>query len=198
MRCVIVLNGEYIDNFDFKKDDFLIACDGAYSKLINKGIVPDEVLGDFDSLGFVPEGAVVFPVEKDMTDGELALSRAKDKGFPLVAIICAGGGREDHFIGNISLLYKAFDLGMEAELYTRRSIVRYLGEGRHRFSVKKETVVSLFSFGGAFVTESKGLKYPYRDYHLLPSSTLGISNKAEEDEISFTVKEGGLLFFINN
>lgn len=197
MRCVIVLNGEFIDDFEFLSGDHIIACDGAYEKLLSKGLTPNEVLGDFDSLGYVPEGAVVFPVEKDMTDGELALLHAHEQGFSSIVFICAGGGRDDHFIGNLSLAFKAHDLGISAALYTKRSVIYCVGQGEHRFKVKKGTVISLFSFDSAIVASSKGLKFPYHGERLEKSSTLGLSNEAIEDEISFSVDSGSALLFVN-
>ena len=197
MRCVIVLNGEFTDNFEFLADDHIIACDGAYEKLLSRGITPNEVLGDFDSLGYVPDGAIVYPSEKDMTDGELALMRADELGFKSLAIICAGGGRDDHFIGNLSVLIKAFDFGFAAAMYTKRSVIYCVGHGGHRFTVSKGSIVSLFSFNSAIVTESKELKYPYHDVCLDDSSTLSVSNEAIENEIFFYVEKGIVLLFVN-
>ena len=55
--------------------DAVIAVDGGFASLEAAGCVPDLALGDFDSLGFVPEGVPVklFPAEKDASDMELAL-----------------------------------------------------------------------------------------------------------------------------
>ena len=50
------------------EDDFVIAADGGLRHTEKLGIVPQEILGDFDSLGYTPTGANVFPVEKDDTD----------------------------------------------------------------------------------------------------------------------------------
>ena len=73
--------------------DAVIAVDGGFASLAAAGCVPDLALGDFDSLGYVPEGVevLVFPPEKDASDMELALGevlsrrvrvtrKGKDKG----------------------------------------------------------------------------------------------------------------------
>ncbi|MBP5373130.1 MAG: thiamine diphosphokinase [Clostridia bacterium] len=197
MRCVIFLNGDYTENFEFRMGDHIIACDGAYQKLLDHGVSVGETLGDFDSLGYIPDGASVFPVEKDMTDGELALTKAAEKGFKEIAFISAGGKRDDHFLGNLSLLIKAFELGLKASLYTNYSVIRYLGEGDHVFIVSAGKTVSFITTGVAEISRSEGLKYPFDKTVLKPSSTLGISNVCIKDEISFTVKSGNVFFIIN-
>ena len=55
------------------EDDFILAADGGLRHLNKLNITPTGILGDFDSLGFVPEGAQVFPCEKDDTDAMLAV-----------------------------------------------------------------------------------------------------------------------------
>ena len=109
MKCVLVLNGEFSNDYVFADNIFVIACDGAYKELKKRQIKADLVLGDFDSLGYIPQGAEVFPAEKDMTDGEIGLYKAAELGFKEVDVICFGGKREDHFLGNLSLLIKALD-----------------------------------------------------------------------------------------
>ena len=53
------------------------------------------------------ENAVVFPSEKDFTDGELAMEELLKRDVSFIEIYGGGGGREDHFFGNVALLVKA-------------------------------------------------------------------------------------------
>ena len=62
-------------------EDFVIAADGGLQHAKKLGITPDVILGDFDSLGYTPGGASVFPVEKDDTDSMLAVRRGLDWGY---------------------------------------------------------------------------------------------------------------------
>ena len=62
-------------------EDFVIAADGGLRHTERLGIVPDVILGDFDSLGRVPAGSNVFPVEKDDTDAMLAVRRGLSLGY---------------------------------------------------------------------------------------------------------------------
>ena len=79
-KCVVFCAG----SFDclvqpLTAEDYVIAADGGLRHTNRLGITPNAVLGDFDSLGFTPEGANVFPVEKDDTDTMLAIKVALEK-----------------------------------------------------------------------------------------------------------------------
>ncbi len=197
MRYVIVLNGDKINDFTFKKDDFIIACDGGYKYLQEKGISPNLILGDFDSLGYIPKGASVYPCDKDLTDGEIAIDYAIKNGAKHVEIICAGGGREDHFLGNLSLLVKAEDSGISACIRTLYSTVYYTKVGG-KFESKKGSTVSIIPQDIALISWSKNLKFEYKNLELTFSKTLGLSNKATANSFEICVEKGGVFVFVNN
>ena len=99
--CCIVGAGPselYIEN-----GAFVIAADAGIEKLNKAGIVPDLIIGDFDSLGARPSGENVriFPVEKDDTDTMLCLKHAIGQGANDVTILGGIGGRLDHTFANI-------------------------------------------------------------------------------------------------
>ena len=82
--CAIISGGEYSPMDDIKAAEYIIACDRGYSYAKRSGIVPDLLLGDFDSYtGKLPEGAAVerLPREKDDTDTMHAVRRALELGF---------------------------------------------------------------------------------------------------------------------
>ena len=87
---------------------FIIAADAGIEKLNKAGIVPDLIIGDFDSLGTRPSGenVRVFPIEKDDTDTMLALKEAISLGYDTVIISGGLGGELDHTMANLqTLLY---------------------------------------------------------------------------------------------
>ena len=105
--------------------DAVYAVDGGARRLKDLAVVPQLLLGDFDSLdlGEVEEwkqaGTAIrsFPEEKDWTDMELALDAAVKNGAASVTIL--GGhsaGRLDHTLANIGLLYRAEQQGVQAML----------------------------------------------------------------------------------
>lgn len=195
-RAIILLNGEPFEGEIHSENVYAYCCDGAYSWAKDK-IKIDENLGDFDSLGYLPDPppSEIYPSEKDYTDGELALMRAVAAGFHKIEIYGGGGRREDHFVGNLHLLYRACKLGVQAELVTNYARI-FAATGEVRFPNCKGKTISVAPFGGSLhIMESKGFHYP------LPKTfeygfTVGISNVVESDEAYFTA-EGVALVFID-
>lgn len=103
MKGIILLNGEpYAGDIGKKEGDIVLAADGALAWAKDK-IGIDITAGDFDSLGYVPANSVVYPSEKNFTDGEIALDLLIGKGCREIEIYGGGGKREDHFFGNLQL-----------------------------------------------------------------------------------------------
>ncbi len=199
-RAVILLNGEPYQGEISAENAYVICCDGAYFWAKNKVRI-DENLGDFDSLDETPEPSPreKFPSEKDETDGELAVDRALELGAAELVFYGGGGGREDHFLGNLHLLYKAKRAGaLSAVLLTNGAQITLCGEGEQGFASKKWQTVSLLPFGGdAHIMEIEGLKYAPDDLKLCYGSTRGISNLTVGEGFSFRVKKGYVLVIIN-
>lgn len=196
MKGIILLNGEpYCGEIDVA-DAFVVCADGAKRWADEKGVRIDALLGDFDSLGYVPEGAVVYPAEKDFTDGELALSLLIEKNVDKIEIYGGSGKREDHFFGNVALIIKAEQLGVKAEFvsdYTSFTVE----SGKVFLNNKKGTLISLFPIGAsAHIDNSKGFKYTLDNLTLNLGEARGLSNVVTEDEAFFNVSEGKVILFI--
>lgn len=200
MNVVILLNGEPYAGEIFAENSYVICCDGAYGWAKNRVRI-DENLGDFDSLGQTPEPAprATFPSEKNETDGELAVDRALALGAQSILIYGGGGKREDHFLGNLHLLFKAYRAGIFAAMITNGAEITVCGAGNNEFFCKRGETVSIVPFGGdAHIMDSSRLKYSMKDLWLRYGSTRGISNVAETDEgFSFSVEKGTVLVLIN-
>lgn len=196
MKAVILLNGEPHQGEIDAESAYVICCDGAYDWA--KGRVKiNETLGDFDSLGYVPNPPLtVYPAEKNATDGKIALDRAIELGADEIVIYGGGGKREDHFLGNLHLLYAAHKRGVRAAMVTNDALI-YIGEGEIPIDGFYKKTLSIVPFGGdAHIMESRGLKYPLHDLWLRYGSTRGISNIAEDDRASIFA-EGVVLILVN-
>lgn len=97
------------DHFSAEHFDKAIAVDGGFSSLCAIGVTPDFALGDFDSLGHVPQGVPIerHPVMKDDSDTALALEWALAHGMREVVVYGALGGRLDHTLATLSALVGA-------------------------------------------------------------------------------------------
>ena len=98
--------------------DLVIAADAGYENLRQAGIRPDLVVGDFDSLGYVPKGqeSVVYPARKDDTDTMLAVRIGLNRGYRRFLLYGALGGRMDHTLANLQCLSFIVDHGGEGYL----------------------------------------------------------------------------------
>lgn len=198
MKGIILLNGEPYNQLQEDKDALVYCCDGAYSWAKGK-IHIDENVGDFDSLDVIPDPAPIeiYPEEKDYTDGEIAMRKMLAAGVDEILILGAGGRREDHFLGNLHILYYAFSHGVKAKIETDYSEMTFCS-GELELSGVLGKTVSLIPFtGDAVVSKSQGLYYPLKDTELKTGTCLGISNKACEDFVRISVTKGVLLVCID-
>lgn len=195
MKGILLLNGLPPKQNVRTDGNFCVCTDGAYVWAEEKGIKPDLVIGDFDSLGYVPSDCrtVTFPVMKNETDGEIAIKLLREKGCDEVDVYGAYGKRTDHFLGNLALLGIGLDIGVKVRIIGEDEII-FLGEGKVDIKTKQKRTISLVPYGdSAHIIDSKGLFYPLKDLVLKRDDTRGISNVAQDEEVGFFVKEGRVL-----
>ena len=178
-----------------EKEDFVIAADGGLMHTEKLGIVPNEILGDFDSLGHVPEGANVFPVEKDDTDAMLAVRRGLSLGYrEFVLYGSLDGPRLDHTIANFQTLQFLTDRGAVGYLAGTDYLVTVVQNGSIRFPAGCKGTISVFCMGkDAEDVTLEGLYYPLQHGTLTAGFPLGVSNHFTEEAAGITVRNGSLL-----
>ena len=178
-----------------RKDDYIIAADGGLRHTQKWNLTPDVILGDFDSLGYTPEGANVFPVEKDDTDAMLAVRRGLEQGcdrFILYGSI--DGPRLDHTVANFQTLQFLADHGAVGYLVGKDVICTVLKNGRLSFPAGKSGTVSVFCLGpDARDVSIRGLYYPLSGGTLTAGFPLGVSNHFIEKPAEISVGDGSLL-----
>ena len=176
-------------------DDFVIAADGGLEHTEKLGITPNEVLGDFDSLGFTPDGANVFPVEKDDTDAMLAVRRGLALGYKdFVLYGSLDGPRLDHAVANFQTLQFLADRGAAGCLAGLTTLATVVKEGCIRFPAGRKGTVSVFCLGqDAEGVSLEGLYYPLENGTLTAGFPLGVSNHFTEQEARITVEKGSVL-----
>ena len=177
------------------KEDFIIAADGGLAHTQRLGITPNEILGDFDSLGFTPEGANVFPVEKDDTDAMLAVRRGLSLGYgEFVLYGSLDGPRLDHTVANFQTLQYLADHNAAGYLVGSTYLVTVLKEGSISFPAGAEGTVSVFCMGkDAEGVTLEGLYYPLEKGTLTAGFPLGVSNHFTGKKATITVENGSVL-----
>ena len=178
-----------------EKDDFLMAADGGFVHMQKLGLMPDGVLGDFDSLGYVPENARVFPVEKDDTDAMLAVRQGLSLGYREFLLYGGlDGPRLDHTVANFQTLQFLADRDAQGWLIGNHYIAAVIKNGALRFPAHFRGILSVFCLGAdAKGVAIRGLQYPLENGTLSAGFPLGVSNHFMGQESSVRVAEGSLL-----
>ncbi len=195
-KCVIFCAGDF-DGLAAPLDsgDYLIAADGGVRHLERLGREPDAILGDFDSLGYIPRDAVVFPVEKDDTDSMLALRHGLAMGFREFWLYGALDGRRlDHALANFQALQFLRERDARGWLIGRDTLVTVIRGERALFPANADGILSVFCLGAdARGVTIRGLKYPLEGQTLSSAFPLGVSNHFIRETAEISVAEGCLL-----
>ena len=130
------------------KDDSLLAADGGLRHLEKLNLVPHGIIGDFDSLGYVPTGAEVFPVEKDDTDAMLAARKGLELGYrEFLFYGSLDGKRLDHTVSNFQTLQFLADRGATGYLVGQDYLVTVIRNETLEFPPEADGILSLFCLG---------------------------------------------------
>ena len=180
--------------------DAVIAVDGGFASLAAVGCAPDLAIGDFDSLGYVPEGVevLVFPPEKDASDMELALGEAVARGADDVEVYGALGGRLDHTLANLQLLASFAERGLTVTAVGERERIAFLvGPGELRLDAAGAGIVSVFSLTDVSTgVVEEGLKYGLDGVALTNRTSWGLSNELIGTPARIALESGTLAVFL--
>lgn len=196
--CTLFCAGEFdAPVCPIAENELIIAADGGLNHLEKLGRTPTVILGDFDSLGYTPKGAQVFPVEKDDTDSMLALRYGLNAGCDRFILYGAlDGPRHDHTVANYQALAFLASQGAIGYLVGKDVIVTAIKNSKLELPPLDEGIFSTFCLGGdAHGVTLEGLQYPLKDGTLRSSFPLGVSNHFIGKAATVTVRDGTLLLF---
>ncbi|MDE6764398.1 MAG: thiamine diphosphokinase [Oscillospiraceae bacterium] len=177
-------------------DAYLIAADSGFSMLKRMGIMPDLVLGDFDSLtDDKPTDCEILTaaVEKDDTDTMLAIKTALSRGYLDITIAGSIGGRLDHTFANIQSLAYIVENGGSGRLVGENDTCELFRAGDYKFPKNEKMHFSLFSYSEEAVITTRGTKYDLDSYCLTNSFPLGVSNEILLPECTLKIEKGRVL-----
>ncbi len=210
-RAIIFVNGNLSDVSQAKKtitdEDYLIAVDGGVKHVLKLGLVPQVVIGDFDSTplllqkklkkmckGLINQTPTLikYPKKKNKTDFELAIDLCLERNFHEIIIFGILGDRIDHLMANIFLLTKT-----QTE---NESIKIKVVEGNKEIFILNKVITINGKIGDEIsiipVSEkldgitTNGLGYRLNNETLLFGSTRGISNVLNKISAKITVADG--------
>lgn len=178
--------------------DLVIAADAGERACREAGLVPDLLLGDFDSMP-LPEVSETplcrLPVEKDETDTLAAVRTALERGCKTIYVYGGTGGKRlDHTLANLQTLLFIRRRKARGFLYDDNFIWTALEN--ESLTIRKEVEWGLFSAfcldGRAEGVYETGFQYPLEDAVLTPDFPLGVSNHIIEPEARISVRKGAL------
>lgn len=210
-KCLIVTGGKldlafarsFLQKESFQK---IIAVDGGLEAVEALGLIPDYVVGDFDTVNpAVLERFRKIPYivwekhrpEKNETDTELARNRGMTLACDRIVFLGATGGRLDHMLGNIHVLYACLQRGVEAWLIDSQNKLYLLDQGKKFY--QEELWGKYVSF--LPYTEKvegitlRGFRYPLNEKNIQKGEEVGlcISNELAEKEATIELAEGILI-----
>lgn len=166
-------------NFIKKSDDLIIAADAGFKLCEKLDIKPDIVLGDFDSLGFVPTAieTIKHPVKKDDTDMLLAVKIGFERGYKRFIIYGGTGGRQDHTFANFQTLSFVAAKGGMAYLCGESYTATAISFGEISFFSEAIGNISVFSATTECEITEENLLYNLENAKLTFDFPLGVSNE---------------------
>ena len=195
-KCIVFCAAEFDALLQpVQPEDYVIAADGGLRHTQALGLTPNEIIGDFDSLNYIPQGAHVFPVMKDDTDSMLAVRRGLELGFrDFVLCGAMDGPRLDHTVANFQTLQFLADRDARGILVGRDFLATVVKEETLCFPAGTEGGISLFCLGpDAEGVTLEGLLYPLENAVLTSGFPLGVSNHFTGAEARIRVARGSLL-----
>jgi len=212
MRCLILLNGRAAEGMtgeerEFYRElaensDMIICADGGLNAADDFGIEPDIVIGDMDSvrpelLEETEEKKIIrHPMEKDLTDGRLAVQEAVRRGCGEVIISLAVSEETDHTLANIQML-ASLPEGVKGCILERNLRIEMIkGAGILHIEGHRGDRVSLLPLSELVEgINLNGLKYGMKEGRFSIGGMNGISNEMVEEEAEVRIKKGMLAVF---
>jgi thiamine pyrophosphokinase len=200
MRAVIIGNGD-IKKYErirgyIRSDDFIICADGGIRHAKELDIVPELLIGDFDSSA--PEDSRVkrieYPTRKDFTDGEICVKYAIEHCFKEILLLGMSGSRADHTLTNLLMLSqceKGWMADDNNEIYYVKKHIEI--ENKKGMTL---SIIPLRSDMRGITT--KGLEYPLNNETLYFGESRGNSNVIIDDICEITIESGEGAVILNN
>ena len=212
MKICIILNGE-IKNYNYINGilsnisyDYIICSDGGANHAYNMNIVPDYIIGDLDSVNediidYYKNKNVIFKKfspKKDETDTELCIQISEKLKAKEIHLIGALGGRIDHTIANINLLYYIRKIGIKPKIISEKEEIYIAINEEVSIDGKIGDIISILPIKNDVKGVTlKNLEYSLENFDIDFSTPLGISNVMTDYSCKIKVEEGSIIIIKN-
>lgn len=200
-RCHIFAGGDLGKIADYwfpNHGGYVICADSGYKHAKKLGLVPDLLVGDFDSYTRkLPKGVEVYRSvpEKDDTDTLMAVKIAIERGYTNIYLYGAlGGPRFDHAFANIQTMLYAREHGADLILIGNGTLLLQ-GEGEAMYTEESKRwgykYLSVFAITETVKIKSlRGVKYPLENYEMKSSFPIGVSNEITDGQAFLDIESG--------
>lgn len=209
-KCILIGAGDIsVSEIPVRDGDYIIAVDGGYMYCKVLGLVPDIIIGDFDSIeeterveveAFQKNGqtkVISLPTEKDDTDMLASLRHGLAQGYKEFCIYAGCGGRLEHTLANIQCLNFLKEQDAKGYLMDGTGMILVAQNETITFKESMEGFLSMFSLGEVAQGVSiQGLKYELEDARITNAFPVGISNEFVGKSATVTVKNGTLVLIL--
>lgn len=195
------IDKEFLNAFMAKENiDYIIAVDRGLEILDKINIVPDYIVGDFDSINkdillkYTNSKIKKLNPKKDFSDTHIGLKLAIELKSNSIYILGALGKRMDHAIANIHILKEAMDNGVECKIIDSNNEIQLITKGESKIQNLEYKYISLIPL----TTKVDGItligfKYPLNNATLEIGCSIGISNEIVDNEATIIIKTGILI-----
>ncbi|TSJ90270.1 thiamine diphosphokinase [Gilliamella apicola] len=204
-RALLFVNGEppkkLPTHLDLANYQYIACTDGAYhSYLSESAIVPDFIIGDLDSINpkmTVPDKTqIIHTPDQSKPDFEKALLFLNSKGVTSFSIYGATGRASDHFLGNLSV---AMQYHQQFKMVFYDDYCHFFFADHHQIIHHvKNHIISLMPLSTVTNLTITGFEYLLNDKTLVLGGCISLRNKALNDKVEISFKNGCLLIFVQN
>ena len=175
----------------------IVCCDGSTENLLKAGFLPEAIVGDMDSLSEdlaeKYKSRIFRDESQDTNDLTKAVSWCIDRGYKDLVIVGGTGKREDHTLGNISLLVE-YAKNVKVILITDTGILLPLLESSDISSFPGQQI-SIFAIEPGMEISSRGLRYPLNSKKI-GNWWVATLNEALEDSFNLEFKQGRVIVYL--
>lgn len=184
-----------------------IAADSGMQHAIDLDLVPELWVGDFDSAKHIKLPSrydqvekQLYSVNKDSTDGELAILAALERGATELVLAGAfGGSRLDHIFAHLGVAIKLLEDNpdLKITLTSGQQEAYPLIAGSYEWSIKHHSSFSLLAFTDLEGVTISGAYWPLTNRKLKFGETVSLSNFVTEDPLAISFSAGRAILYIH-